>query len=185
MDVSLSCLFVRQIKIFNSALTLRYMLVRPMMKAINLLVCLCGLLFSLSASATLSEQQITELAERVIAAKNARQQPNSTTDDVERFIALFADDFVDEHVKFNVTVTSKAELRKGMLAKLQDKILFSNIEITELMTGRNVAFIKFIEHAKGQPAHLDKPIEYTAVNIWSVEFNDAGQIVHLRRHHGL
>ena len=72
-----------------------------------------------------------------------------------------------------------------MLAKLEDKMFFSNIDILEMMTGRNVTFVKFKEHAKGQPVHMDKPIEYTAINIMSLEFNETGKIKHIRRHHGL
>ncbi len=133
----------------------------------------------------LSEQALVDKTEAFIAAKNARQQPKSNEADVDHFISFLADDFVDEHVKFNVTVTQKSELRKGMVAKLQDEIHFSNIDILQMMVGRNVVFVKFKEHAKGRPAHLDKAIEYTAVNIMSLEFNDEGLITHIRRHHGL
>ncbi|GEA11138.1 hypothetical protein [Alteromonas sp. KUL49] len=45
--------------------------------------------------------------------------------------------------------------------------------------------VKFKEHAKGQPSHMDEPVEYTAINIMSLEFNDHGKIIHIRRHHGL
>ena len=69
-----------------------------------------------------SETQLTEMAKAFIDAKNARQQPDSNAEDIERFLALFADDFVDEHIKFNVTVTDKRELRDGMLRKLDDEV---------------------------------------------------------------
>ncbi|MFT7194847.1 MAG: hypothetical protein ACI832_000167 [Rheinheimera aquimaris] len=148
-------------------------------------------LFSVSAGAdtVLSEEQLKDLTQQFIAAKNARQQPDSTAKDVEYFLSFLAEEFLDDHVKFNVIVSSKEELRERMLAKLKDKILFSNIDILEIMTGRNVTFVKFKEHVKehvkGQPGHMDKPIEYTAVNIMSLEFNDNGKIKHIRRHHGL
>jgi hypothetical protein len=86
-------------------------------------------LFSVSAGAdtVLSEEQLKDLTQQFIAAKNARQQPDSTAKDVEYFLSFLAEEFLDDHVKFNVIVSSKEELRERMLAKLKDKILFSNI----------------------------------------------------------
>ncbi|MBT0587609.1 nuclear transport factor 2 family protein [Alteromonas sp. SM 2104] len=140
---------------------------------------------SVYAASPLAESEVRKLTQQFIEAKNQRQQPDSTKEDIDYFLSFLADEFKDEHVKFNVLVTSKDELRSGMVAKLDDKIYFSNIDILELMVGRNVAFVKFKEHAKGQPSHMDKPIEYTAINIMSLEFNDLGKIKHIRRHHGL
>ena len=144
------------------------------------------LLFISSVSyADLEKDSLIDLTERFIAAKNARQQPNSTSDDVENFLSFLDENVIDEHVKFNVTVTSKDMLREGMLKKLKDKIIFSRIDIVDMMVGSNVVFVKFKEHAKGLPSHLDKPIEYTAINIMSLEFNAKGKITYIRRHHGL
>lgn len=143
------------------------------------------ILSSVHAASQLSESELRKLTQQFIEAKNQRQQPDSNKEDIDYFLSFLADEIKDEHVQFNVTVTSKDELRSGMVAKLEDKIYFSNIEILEIMIGRNVAFVKFKEHAKGQPSHMDKPIEYTAINIMSLEFNDLGKIKHIRRHHGL
>ncbi|MEL6448513.1 MAG: nuclear transport factor 2 family protein [Pseudomonadota bacterium] len=131
-----------------------------------------------------TEAELTQMAKAFIEAKNARQQPDSDAEDIERFLALFAEDFVDEHIKFNVTVTDKGELREGMLRKLEDEVLYSRIEIKEIMTGHNVVFVKYLESAKVKPAHLDEVIEYTSTNIVSLEFDAQGLIKHLRRHHG-
>ncbi|WP_372873114.1 nuclear transport factor 2 family protein [Shewanella sp.] len=137
------------------------------------------------AANPLTESELKGLTQQFIEAKNQRQQPNSNEQDIDHFLSFLADDVKDEHIKFNVTVTSKEELRSGLVSKLKDKIYFSNIDILEIMVGRNVALVKFKEHAKGQPGHMDKPIEYTAVHIFSLEFNDHGKIKHIRRHHGL
>lgn len=155
-----------------------------MKKVISFLLLSLFSVFS-NANTVLSEEQLKDITQQFIAAKNARQQADSTAEDVEHFLSFLADKFVDEHVNFNVTISSKDELREGMLAKLEDKIFFSNIDILEIMTGRNVTFVKFKEHAKGQPSHMDKPFEYTAINIMSLEFNETGKIKHIRRHHGL
>lgn len=132
----------------------------------------------------LSQERLEQLAKNFIVAKNARQQPHSSETDVEHYLSLLSDEFLDEHVKYNVVMSSKEELRAAMVAKLKDKIIFSNIEILEMMVGRDVVFVKYKEHAKGQPSHMDTPIEYTAINIVSLEFNNEGKIIHIRRHHG-
>ena len=131
-----------------------------------------------------TEQQLTELANKFVDAKNTKQQPNTSVQDIDNYIALLAENFVDEHLKYNVIVTDKGELRKSMIAKMKDKVIVSNIEINELMLGSNVVFIKMTETGKVKPSHLDKVIEYTSTNIVSLEFNDAGLINHIRRHHG-
>ena len=67
------------------------------------------LLFSVGTIAkTYSEEQLVILANEFVTAKNARQQPDTTEQDVEHYISLLADEFIDEHVKFGVTITSKA-----------------------------------------------------------------------------
>lgn len=141
--------------------------------------------FSLTAFAdeTLSESELKQKADAFIQAKNARQQPNTTVEDIDHFISFLADDFIDEHLKFNVTMTSKEELRQGMIAKMKDKVIFSEIKIDQMMFGRNVVFVKYTEHAKVKPSHMDKVIEYTSTNIMSLEFGDNGLIKHIRRHH--
>jgi hypothetical protein len=150
-----------------------------------LISCITLVLFSLSAFAdeTLSESELIQKAEAFIQAKNVRQQPGTTVEDIDNFISFLADDFIDEHLKFNVTVSSKDELRQGMIAKMKDKVIFSEIKIEQMMTGRNVVFVKYTEHAKVKPSHMDKVVEYTSTNIMSLEFDDTGLIKHIRRHH--
>ena len=135
------------------------------------------------ADETLSESELKQKTEAFIQAKNARQQPNTTVEDIDHFISFLADEFIDEHLKFNVTITSKEELRQGMIAKMKDKVIFSEIKIDQMMFGRNVVFVKYTEHAKVKPSHMDKVIEYTSTNIMSLEFGDNGLIKHIRRHH--
>ena len=143
------------------------------------------ILFSLStfADSALPESELKQKAEAFIQAKNARQQANTTVEDIDHFISFLADEFIDEHLKFNVTVSSKEELRQGMIAKMKDKVIFSEIKIEQMMIGRNVVFVKYTEHAKVKPSHMDKVIEYTSTNIMSLEFAENGLIKHIRRHH--
>ena len=150
-------------------------------------VVLMSCLVSLACVAkdTFNESEIKDKALAFIEAKNARQQPDTTVKDIEHFLSLIADDFIDEHIKFNVVVSSKDALREGMINKLKDKVYFSHITVEQVMLGRNVAFVKYKEHAKVKPSHLDKTIEYTSHNILSLEFDEKGLIKHIRRHHGL
>lgn len=129
-------------------------------------------------------EQLIEKAKVFVAAKNARQQPNTTAKDIESFISLLSDDFIDEHVKFKFTYTDKSKLREDMINKLEDEVIYSSIEINEIMVGANVVFVKMTESGKVKPAHLDKAIEYSKTNIISLEFDQAGLVKHIRRHHG-
>jgi hypothetical protein len=131
-----------------------------------------------------TEENITELANKFVNAKNARQQPDTTLEDIENYLSLLADDFIDEHIKYNVTETDKNNLRKSMIAKMGDNVISNSIKIDELMIGSNVVFIKMLENGKVKPVHLDKIIEYNVTNIVSLEFDDDGLIKHIRRHHG-
>ncbi|MBN7821150.1 nuclear transport factor 2 family protein [Bowmanella yangjiangensis] len=143
------------------------------------------LVVSLPAKADLAAGQLEQLARGFLQAKQAKQQPNTQLADIEHFISLFADEFTDEHVKFNVVMSDKAELRKGLLHKMQDKVSFCTVEMTDLMLGRNVAFVKYREHAKVHPSHMPEPVEYSTDVLLSMEFNQAGQITRLRRFHSL
>ena len=154
------------------------------MEKLTLVLLSLILSFSTSANDKFAADQLIEKAKAFVSAKNARQQPNTTTKEIDHYISLLSDDFIDEHVKFKFTYTDKAKLRSDILGKLKDKVINSNIKINEIMVGANVVFIKMTEMGKVKPAHLDKTIEYTKTNIVSLEFNESGLIKHIRRHHG-
>ncbi|NKC18845.1 nuclear transport factor 2 family protein [Pseudoalteromonas sp. S4498] len=150
-----------------------------------ILVLFCFLFsFSSSANDNFTSEQLIEKAKVFVAAKNARQQPNTTIKEIENYISLLSDDFIDEHVKFKFTYKDKSKLREDMINKLKDKVIHSSIEINEIMVGANVVFVKMTESGKVKPVHLDKTIEYSKTNIVSLEFNQAGLVTHIRRHHG-
>ena len=140
--------------------------------------------FSSHAKDNYTPEQLIEKAKTFVAAKNARQQPNATIEEIENYISLLSDDFIDEHVKYKFTYTEKSKLREDMISKLKDEVIHSSIEINEVMVGVNVVFVKMTESGKVKPAHLDKTIEYSKTNIVSLEFNESGLVKHIRRHHG-
>ena len=80
--------------------------------------------------------------------------------------------------------SDKNTLRSDMINKLKGEIVFSNIEINDMLIGQNVVFIKVTETGKVKPAHLDKIITYESTNLLSLEFNADGLIKHIRRHNG-
>ena len=139
---------------------------------------------AINAENALTSAQLEKLSRDFVKAIDARQQPDTKIEDIDHYISLLADDFVDEHIKYNFTYTDKAKLREDMIAKMSGEIIFSEIKIDEMMTGKNVAFIKMTETIKGKPSHLNRVVEYTATNVLSVEFNAKGLITHIRRHHG-
>ncbi|NRA60517.1 MAG: nuclear transport factor 2 family protein [Psychrobium sp.] len=143
-------------------------------------------IFSLSAQAknTFNTEQLEKTVHTFVqAVVDARQQPKTTITDIDNYIALLADNFIDEHIKYKFTYTDKATLRNDMIAKMGGSIIFSAVKIEQIIVGSNAAFIKMTEIIKGKPKHLDKIVEYTKTNILLLEFNKQGLITHIRRHH--
>ena len=120
------------------------------MKKLTLVFIFLILSFSASANDKFTADQLIEKAKAFVSAKNARQQPNTTTKEIDHYISLLSDDFIDEHVKFKFTYTDKTKLRSDMIGKLKDEVINSNIEINEIMVGANVVFIKMTEISKGK-----------------------------------
>jgi len=143
------------------------------------------ILFALSISAQVTDsQKMLKKTEAFIDAYGAKQQPNSKSKDIDHFLSFFADNFVDEHIKYNVVITSKEEFRKGMIDKLQNKVYYYKVSFDDIMLGKNVAFVKITIKAKVKPFHMDRIVEHTSSQIMSIEYDDeSGLIKHLRRHH--
>jgi len=143
-------------------------------------------MFSMASHAknTFTSSELEKLSQNFVKAIEARQQPDTKIEDIDHYISLLADDFIDEHIKYKFTYTDKAKLKEDMIAKMDGKIIFFSINIDEMLIGNNATFIEMTETIKGKPSHLNKIIEYTITNIVSLEFNDKGLITHIRRHHG-
>ena len=136
------------------------------------------------AKESFSQSQLKELAETYVKAKISRQQPDATVKNIDNYVSLLADEFIDEHIKYNFTYTNKAKLKSDMVAKLKDKFFYNQITIKELMYGANAVFIKMTEKTKVKPHRLDKVIEHESTYIHALEFNEQGLIKHIRRHQG-
>ena len=136
------------------------------------------------AKSDFTPEQLEKLSYDFVKAIDLRQQPDTNIEDIDHYISLLDDNFIDEHIKYKFTYTDKVKLREDMIAKMTGEIIFSSIKIDELIIGKNVTFIKMTETIKGKPSHLNKIVEYTKTNVLSVEFNDRGLITHIRRHHG-
>jgi len=69
------------------------------------------MIFSMSAQAknTFSSPQLEQLAQKFVQAIDARQQPDTKIENIDHYISLLADDFIDEHIKFNFTYRSFLE----------------------------------------------------------------------------
>ena len=73
-------------------------------------------------------------------------------------------------------------LRAGMIRKMEDDILSSDLTIDQIMLGYNVAFVKFTEYVTIRRSPDDEYFEYVGVSVISLEFNEEGLITHIRRH---
>lgn len=142
------------------------------------------ILFTVTVSAQESaSQKLLKKTKLFIEAYSAKQEPDSNLEDVDQFLSFFADDFIDEHIKFNVKVTDKEEFRRGLVDKLKNEVFYHKVTIDDIMIGQNVVFVKITIKAKVKPFHLEEVIEHTSSQIMSIEYDQNGLIKHLRRHH--
>ena len=137
-----------------------------------------------NAAPTFTETELKAKTSAFLKAKEAKQQPKTQEADIDHFLSFFADEFKDEHVKFNVTETSKIQFKENLLNKMKDEIAYNKIDIHSMLVGANVVAVQFTESGKVKPSHLNKFIEYEVSHIMVLEFDDKGFIKHLRRHHG-
>lgn len=131
----------------------------------------------------LQEKNWVPKTESFIQAYSAKQQSNSNAADVEHFLYFFADDFKDEHIKYNVIVSYKEIFRKGLMEKLRNKVYYHLVNIEDMMVGSNVVFLKIKIKAKVKPFLMDTVVEHTTGQIMLIEYNEDGLIKHLRRNH--
>ena len=132
---------------------------------------------------SLTDAQLKQKGQAFVAAKEARQQPNSTIEDVEHYIDLLSDNFIDEYVQYQVTFAAdKAKLKARLIEKLKDEVLEHQVQILQMMTGPNVVMLKIAEKGKLKPAGQYRVINIDRVSVISLEFDKQGLISHIRRY---
>ena len=156
----------------------------------NSLILLTKMIFAFSllpsmsfALDSLTEAELKQKGQAFVAAKEARQQPDSTVEDVELYIDLLSDNFIDEYVQYKVTFAAdKVKLKARLVEKLKDDVLEHQVQILQMMTGPNVVMLKIAEKGKLKPAGQNRVINIDRVSVISLEFDKQGLISHIRRH---
>ena len=146
------------------------------------IILIAALAFPTIANAQLPDDEVKRLAYAFAEAKKARQQPDTTVEDIDHFLSLLAEPFVDEHLKYDVVITDRAELREGMIRKMEDDIIKSDLSVDELLIGPNVAFVKISERVTLRRSPDENYFDYVGTSVISLEFNDDGLITRIRRH---
>ncbi|MCK8043463.1 hypothetical protein MSG37_01065 [Shewanella sp. 1CM18E] len=156
----------------------------------NSLILLAKMIFAFSllpctsfALDSLTDAELKQKGQAFVAAKEAWQQPDSTVEDVEHYIGLLSDNFIDEYVQYKVTFAAdKAKLKARLIEKLKDDVLEHQVQILQMMTGPNVVMLKIAEKGKLKPAGQYRMINIDRVSVISLEFDKQGLISHIRRH---
>ena len=134
----------------------------------------------LQAQETQIKIDIKQQAIAFITAEEGRAQPTSTMADIDKLLALYADEFVEVHAKAKITITDKAELRKGMAEKLKDKVYYLNTTIDEMLVVGNSVALKLSTAAKVQPSWTDRTFESTSTQLITLEFDERGLLKYRR-----
>lgn len=91
-------------------------------------------------------QDKTELIDEYLAALSSTMHGNSTSEDVDKLLMLYADDIVYEHPKFGMKIETKDSVKGGLMSFLESyggteddaRITSSN-----QMLGSNVSIVEF------------------------------------------
>ena len=150
-----------------------------------LLVCLTSLMVTnvSLASAGLSEAQLKQKGLDFVAAKNARQSLASDVDDIDHYLTLLSDTFIDEYVHFKVTFSAeKAKLRQRLIEKMSQQAIENQVQIQQILVGPNLVVLKLKEKGQITPSGQSQPMAIDRVSVITLEFDKQGLISHIRRH---
>lgn len=135
------------------------------------------------ALAGLSEAQLKQKGLDFVEAKNARQRLDSGVEDIDRYLSLLSESFIDEYVHYKVTFSAdKAKLRARLIEKMKQQTLENQVQIQQMMVGPNVVVIKLVEKGKIKPTGQSQTLDIARLSVISLEFDKHGLITHIRRH---
>ena len=63
------------------------------------------------AKNTFTSSELEKLSQNFVKAIEARQQPGTKIEDIDHYISLLADNFIDEHIKYKFIYNYKVKLR--------------------------------------------------------------------------
>ena len=151
----------------------------------NVIIGFSSLLFVTSSFAfdSLSEATLKQKGMAFVQATEARLQPGTTVADIEHYISLLSDNFIDEYVHYQVTFAAdKNKLRARLIEKMNSEISDSKVTMQQMMVGPNVVVLKLKQLGQIKPVGQGDVIPMDKVSVLTLEFNKNGLISHIRRH---
>lgn len=142
------------------------------------------LLISLQCDSYAATLDVEALSKNFINKLAAKSQPSASEADIDAYLHLFSDDFIDDHVKSNFQFKDKAQLKKALMRKLDDEVHYLRVDINKEIFGRTNVFMQITTSAKVKPFHLDSVIEHSTTSLISIEFDDKGLIKRIMRFAG-
>ena len=118
--------------------------------------------------------------EEFISAYNTANQPNATMDDVVKLTDLFAEDVVDFHAAYKVTV----EGNKTMAINVHNYAKrIKQYNATAKLIHWNDYFAALVLEEKSAYLKQGKLKNYHGKTLLILEFAESGKIKHIRRYH--
>ncbi|ABZ75832.1 hypothetical protein Shal_1263 [Shewanella halifaxensis HAW-EB4] len=155
------------------------------MLVFKLSLCFLSLFFSTASFAldNLSEAQLKQKGLEFVAAKNARQRLDSGVEDIDHYLSLLSESFIDEYVHYKVTFSAdKTKLRARLIEKMKQQTLENQVQIQQMIVGPNVVVLKLREKGKIKPTGQSQSLDIDRLSVISLEFDKQGRISHIRRH---
>lgn len=117
---------------------------------------------------------LSDIAKRYMAAKNAVQQKDSTKQDIENMVAFMRDDIQTEHKPYKLLECKndgdgKEGFRRGLSYYL-GKYESSKTEILDITEGQNMVAVKFLETIEFEKD--GKIVSDTSKQLFILEFKD-------------
>ncbi|MGS0682459.1 hypothetical protein ACVBIL_15005 [Shewanella sp. 125m-7] len=135
------------------------------------------------ASAGLSEVQLEQKGVEFVAAKNARQRLDSGVEDIDHYLSLLSESFIDEYVHYKVTFSAdKTKLRARLIEKMKQQTLENQVQLQQMVVGPNVVVLKLVEKGKIKPTGQSQVLDIDRMSVVTLEFDKQGLISHIRRH---
>lgn len=132
-------------------------------------------LVSFPAQAEPSKEWLTQF----IAASETARKPDASDKDIEDFLTMLADDFLDVHVQYNVQFEGKESLRKGLYSKRETMISVEE-SIEDMILGTDTAVIVVNENSSYYKREQIR--NFKGRTILVLHFNDNGLVKEMRRY---
>jgi ketosteroid isomerase-like protein len=119
---------------------------------------------SIYANESLTDQQLTQLANQYYSSWSATQHPNATSQDIDTYLNLLTDDVGHQHLPYDPDDSrnedGKSSMRKGMQYYLGAHTEYQS-ELINIMVGYDVIIIKYQTDSRGVHPQTQQEVTFS------------------------